>query len=49
MFCSWPGPLHWPVSPMLSVNASGTKTSSTTMSLEPVPDRPIMCQTSLIV
>ena len=48
MFCSWPGPRHWPVSPIESVNASGMKTSSTTMSLEPVPRRPTTFQTSTI-
>ncbi len=48
VFCSWPGPLHWPVSPIDSVNASGTNTSSTMMSLEPVPRRPTTFQTSSI-
>ena len=48
MFCSWPGPLHCPVSLIDSVNASGMNTSSTTTSLEPVPRRPTTFQTSTI-
>ena len=48
MLTAWPGPLHWPVSPIDSVNASGMKVSSTTMSLEPVPRRPTTFQTSTI-
>ena len=40
--------MHWPVSPIESVNSSAMNVSSTTMSLEPVPRRPTTFQTSTI-
>lgn len=45
-FTSWPGVRHFDVAMKLSARCCGTNTSSTTMSLEPVPRRPTVSQTS---
>jgi hypothetical protein len=45
-FTACPGTLHFDVAMKLSARCCGMKTSSTTMSFEPVPRRPTVSQTS---